>query len=76
MEQNSCVDMSSKGVWIGPAIILKSSNELIGDCALKIDGQYKRGWPHDKHLSQTTLFELMLRTWTTSCHPCRPCHLA
>ncbi|MEG2478983.1 MAG: hypothetical protein RSA50_01775 [Mucinivorans sp.] len=51
MEQNSCVDMSSKGVWIGPAIILKSSNELIGDCALKIDGQYKRGWPHDKHLS-------------------------
>ena len=39
VEQNSCVDINAKGVWIGLAIILKSSNEFIGDCALKIDGQ-------------------------------------
>lgn len=39
VEQNSCLDISAKGVWIGLAIILKSSNELIGDCALKIDGR-------------------------------------
>ena len=38
VEQNSCVDMNAQGVWIGFAIIMKSSNELIGDCALKIDG--------------------------------------
>lgn len=39
VQQNSYVDISAKGVWMGLAIILKSSNEFIGDCALKIDGQ-------------------------------------
>lgn len=32
VEQYSCVDVNTKGIWIGFVIILKSNNALIGDC--------------------------------------------